>query len=388
MLFTVIVVLALLVLYGHIREYRAMQGLPHLPPNPTPPEHTLLISIIIPARNEARCIARCLDGVLNQHYPNYEVIVIDDHSTDATPHILAQYAAQYPHLRVLSGTGLPAGWTGKAWACQQGAQAACGEWLVFLDADTAAQPKLLLALLEYATTHGRDVVSVFPFLELGSFWERLLLPPFRAMIYATYPFQRVAADDAHAQEVMANGQCILVRQQCYATIGGHAAVRAAVLEDVWLARHLHDAGAHVAVVLGCTAVRVRMYTSRSEVFEGLTKNACAGFRSAGWRALLAGTIQFALALLPFWLLLTTVIYVGEAGFQLSSVLALVLGLGTMLAALVLRARMLHQLYHLPWPYALLWSLSIIAYSGILARSAWLVASGHGVLWKGRNYAGT
>lgn len=388
MLFAVIVVLALLILYGHLREYRAMRALPHLPPDPNPPEHAPYISIIIPARNEARCIARCLDGVLNQHYPTYEVIVVDDHSTDATPHILAQYAAQYPHLRVLSGTGLPAGWTGKAWACQQGAQAARGEWLVFLDADTAAQPKLLLALLEYAHMQGRDVVSVFPFLELGSFWERLLLPPFRAMIYATYPFHRVAADDAHAHEVMANGQCILVRQQCYAAIGGHAAVRAAVLEDVWLARYLHDAGAQVAVVLGCTAVRVRMYTSRSEVFEGLTKNASAGFRSAGWRALLAGTGQFALALLPFWLLLATVIYVAQMGFQLGSLLALLIGLGTVLAALVLRARILHQLYHLPWPYTLLWSVSIIAYSGILARSAWLVASGHGVLWKGRIYAGT
>ncbi len=388
MLLIAICLLALLVISGHLREYRAMRALPHLLPPPALPNPAPQISVIIPARNEAGCIARCLDGVLTQHYPSYEVIVVDDHSTDATPSILARYAAWHPRLRVVAGAGLPTGWTGKAWACQQGAQVARGVWLVFLDADTFAQPDLLGALLHNALCTGRDVVSVFPFLELGSFWERLLLPPFRAMIYAAYPHQRIAAADAQASEVMANGQCILVRQSVYAAIGGHAAVKSDVLEDVWLARHLHDAGAQVAAVQGGALVQVRMYTSGGEVVQGLTKNASAGFRSAGGRAVLAGVRQFALALLPLWLLLLTLFFVVQSGLQPAALVAL-LSCGVAFAlAFWLRTLLLFEMYRLPWHYTLLWPLGMAIYGVIVARSAWLVASGHGVLWKGRTYAGT
>ncbi|NJL33096.1 MAG: glycosyltransferase [Chloroflexaceae bacterium] len=240
-----------------------------------------VVSILIPARNEERGIARCVEGALRQRYPSYEVIVVDDGSTDATPAILARYAAHHPHLRVLHGEALPEGWTGKAFACQRAAAVARGEWLLFLDADTAAAPELLAALLTHVQQQRLDLLSVFPFLELDTFWEQAILPAFRTMIRATFPFQQANAPAAQPGAVFANGQCLLVRRSTYNAIGGHGAVRGDVLEDVLLAQRLRAAGAAVGVAMADQYIRVRMYTNGREVLEGLTKNAVAGFSE--WR---------------------------------------------------------------------------------------------------------
>ena len=103
------------------------------------------VSVLVPARNEARNIEACLDSLLLQDYPDYELIVLDDHSTDSTPEILGRLAAHNPRLRLLSGAALPAGWLGKHWACHQLYQASTGDLLLFTDADTRHEPDMLRA---------------------------------------------------------------------------------------------------------------------------------------------------------------------------------------------------------------------------------------------------
>lgn len=189
----------LLILALFAQEYLHVRSMPHLsPPEKPQPDSNRqpLVSIIIPARNEAHTLARCLEGALTQTYESYEVLVVDDASTDATPEILARYAAHHKRLRIIAGAPLPAGWTGKSYACWQATQAAQGAWLLFLDADTVPQPTLIPALLTHARRFHADMVTLFPFLELGSFWERLILPPFMALIHAVFPFERVNAPDA------------------------------------------------------------------------------------------------------------------------------------------------------------------------------------------------
>ncbi|NJK79856.1 MAG: glycosyltransferase [Chloroflexaceae bacterium] len=377
---------ALLVLAGLLYEYWRSGRLPSLVAPADAVGAVPVVSILIPARNEERGIARCVEGALRQRYPSYEVIVVDDGSTDATPAILARYAAHHPHLRVLHGEALPEGWTGKAFACQRAAAVARGEWLLFLDADTAAAPELLAALLTHVQQQRLDLLSVFPFLELDTFWEQAILPAFRTMIRATFPFQQANAPAAQPGAVFANGQCLLVRRSTYNAIGGHGAVRGDVLEDVLLAQRLRAAGAAVGVAMADQYIRVRMYTNGREVLEGLTKNAVAGFRSGGRRSLLGGSYQYLLALGPFWLALSG-LWLTLSGAPLAWIVLLQAGI-TLVGALACWGLMLHRLYRLPVAYGLLWPIGMVCYGLILLRSVWYVTSGRGVTWKGRTYVGT
>ncbi len=369
-----------------IQDYMRMQLMPRLTHCQSTRAEQPFISVLIPVRNEARNIAHCLDGALNQQYPFYEVIVVDDHSTDATPAILAHYTALDQRLRLVQCNQLPAGWTGKCHACQQAAMAAQGAWLLFLDADTIPQPALLSRLITYVQQQQLDMLSLFPFLELGSFWERLVMPPFIALIHAIFPFERLNAPDVRPDEVVANGQCILVRRSAYEYIGGHQAVSDEVLEDVRLAQSLRRAGFRTGAAEGHQDLRVRMYTSGHEVFEGLTKNAVAGYRSGGDRSFWAGMRQFMLAFGPFDLLFLGLVLLVFRGDVVAWAIVLH-GIAALLVALSFWSWLLHTMYHVPRSYALLWPVGVLCYSIIALHSIWRVQSGRGVIWKGRTYVG-
>ncbi len=382
---------ALLLLAAYWQDYVRLRQRPQLPPLTSSDSASdgaqPFVSLVIPARNEAHTIGRCLDGALRQCYAPYEVIVVDDASTDATPAILAQYAARHTQLRIINSGALPPGWTGKAYACQQAASAARGEWLLFLDADTVPHPTLVAALVNTTQRITFDLLTVFPFLELGSFWERVVLPPFRAIIFATFPFERLNAPDVRPHEVAANGQCIFVRRASYAAIGGHEAVRAAVLEDVMLARAIRRAGYRTVAFDGGHHLRVRMYTNGHELLEGLMKNAAAGYASGGQRSFWIGMRQFVLSLAPLWLIFGGVALLAHDELLQGGVV-LALALLASVAALGLWGAIMRQLYALSGLYALLWTFGLICYGIIVVWSLRQVRSGRGVIWKGRNYVGT
>lgn len=378
-------VAAALLLAGYTHDWRRLRRRPRLAP-PTPPAADApLVSILIPARNEERSIARCVAGALAQAYPRLEVLVLDDGSTDGTARALAAFAGD-PRLRVLRGRALPPGWVGKCNACQQLGESAAGEWLLFLDADTAAEPRLTAALLGHAARHRLDMVSIFPFLELVTFWERAVLPPFLALIASLFPFERLERPDVRPDEVMANGQCILVSRAAYEAVGGHGAVRGEVLEDVRLAQAVQGAGFRVGGGEGLAFLRVRMYRSGGEVADGLTKNAAAGYRSGGARSMAAALRQIALAFGPLWLLAAGVaLLLGgaiAAGWAVAGLGALALAAG-----LAFWGTLYRRLYGLSPLHALLWPLGLIVYLLIALRGMWRVRSGRGVVWKGRTYGG-
>lgn len=375
---------ALLLLEAYRRDWVRLGRRPRLAPPGPPLAPAPLVSLLIPARDEERSIGRCVAGALAQTHPATEVIVLDDGSADGTPAILAGLDDR--RLRVLAGRPLPAGWAGKCNACQQLGAAARGEWLLFLDADTAPQPALVAALLAHARRRELDMVTIFPFLELGTFWERAVLPPFLALITALYPFERFERPDARPDEVLANGQCILVRRAAYEAIGGHGAVRDEVLEDVRLAQALRRAGYRVGGGEGLPYLRVRMYTSGREVAAGLTKNAAAGYRSGGWRSLWAAARLAAMAFGPLWLLAAGAGLAaagrGDLGWALLGAGAVTLGAGV-----ALWGAMYRRLYGLSALHGLIWPLGLAAYLLIALGGMWRVRSGRGVVWKGRRYAG-
>ncbi len=362
------------------RRLPALQGVAVLASRP-------FVSIIIPARNEAGNIARCLDGALSQRYDPYEVIVVDDGSTDATPRILRDYAARFSErLTVVAGRPLPRGWVGKCNACLHGAHHARGDWLLFLDADTGPQPELVAALLAFAQQRRLDLVSVLPFNELHTWSEQLVLPVFYQFALTAFPLQRNLTAEAPANNVLANGQCLLVRSAAYWSLGGHEAVKDKVLEDIEFAQAMRRAGYRVGLATAFDHLRVRMYHSLSEVVQGLGKHAAAGRRASGWRAFWA-VVRMSLTLLGPWLLCAVgVSRVAAQPAAWHTWFALIAAALALACALGFWAWRYRCWYALPSRTAAMAALGWLVYLFIVVRGTLRVFFRRGVTWKERVYS--
>lgn len=228
-----------------------------------------MVSAIIPARNEEASIARAVESVAAQAEIG-EVIVVNDQSTDRTGAILAELAARIAKLRVMQTDALPDGWTGKNYALSIGAAAARGDWLLFTDADTFHLPGSTAHALADAREHDAALVSYSPEQEMGTFWERALIPRVYWMLSRRYPFEKV--NNPVMPNAAANGQFVLIRRDVYWGVGGHAAVATEILEDVALARRVKRAGNALYFASGSGIVRARMYRSFGAMWQGWTKN--------------------------------------------------------------------------------------------------------------------
>ncbi len=227
------------------------------------------VSVIIPARNEEGNIERVVRSVAEQG-GILEILVVDDQSTDQTPGILARLQAEIPKLRVIRIETLPLGWTGKSQAVATGASRASGEWLLLTDADTEHLPGSLETLLARAEGEGADLLSVSPGQETPTWWEKAVIPLVYVQLAQRFRFEEVS--DPRSPAAAANGQYILIRRQAYETVGGHAAVRGEILEDVALARRVKAANGKLVFLPGAAWVRTRMYRSFFEMWRGWTKN--------------------------------------------------------------------------------------------------------------------
>ena len=231
------------------------------------------VSILIPARNEALNLPETLPRVLAQ--PGAcEVIVLNDQSTDATREVLAGLAASSPHLKVLEGAALPSGWSGKNWACHQLAQAATGDVLVFTDADVIWEAGTLSALLNFKTSEQAEYVSVWPRQITKTLAERVTVPVIDLILLGALPYWGVRRLPFAAFSA-GNGQLMLFTKAAYSKIGGHAAFKSEVLEDVRMGQAAKGAGVRMALALGGRAVATRMYRSQGELLNGFSKNILA-----------------------------------------------------------------------------------------------------------------
>ena len=245
-----------------------------------PPPEPPLVSLVIPARNEAHNIRRCVESALASRYPRLEVIVVDDHSTDATGAIVTELAKRDARLRVITPPALPAGWFGKQWACATGAKVARGEVLGFMDADTAQAPDLVTRVVNAMRARAADLLSVAGTQELGGFWERMIQPQIFAVMLQRFGGTEIVNRSRSVSQKIANGQCLWMRREAYDALDGHAAVKHEVAEDLALAQHWFRAGRTVTLVLGLDQLSTRMYTSLRELIEGWGKNIYAGGRKA------------------------------------------------------------------------------------------------------------
>lgn len=335
------------------------------------------LSIVVPARNEERQIERCVRSLLATRHPNFEVIVVDDQSTDATRTILNRIAAGDARLRIVAGAPLPDGWIGKSWALEQGGQIARGAWLLFTDADTVHRPLAAPSAQQYAIDRGYDALSLLTDQETVGLAERLFLPTILFVILLGIGPLDAINDPRKRDTAIFNGQYILASREAYAAVGGHAAVRGEIAEDLELARLFKRDGRFRTCLAGSNAlVRTRMYRSFGELWRGFVKNFGLGARGQTLKAIAGVTLIACVAVSPLVLaaLLLERAWVPAAivGFSLAAVLSV--------AEYAMRTMRFRPGSGLAVPLGLALTLAIFATSVVVA------SSGRRVEWRGRRYA--
>jgi chlorobactene glucosyltransferase len=335
------------------------------------------VSLVIPARNEERGIEEAVRSQLAQDYPDLEVVVVDDRSSDGTRGVLERLARQDGRLRVVAGVEPPSGWLGKPHALSEGAARATGDLLLFADADVRYDPRTLREAVAFLEGGRLDFLALLPGFEMRGFWENVLMPYVPIAYYFGLGF--LANSDRHRWIAAGGGAGNLVRRTAYEAVGGHAAIRDSVIDDVRLAMTVKRSGFRCRMARADDRVRVRMYRGFREVFDGFTKNVSYVF--GGWFGLvfLLGT------------LLTVVASLAPAG----AIAGALLGARVPTAAVTLAAvalgltvalRALLGVY-LRWPLwgALTQPLMAAVWTAIVARSLyWRFVRGE-VVWRGRRY---
>lgn len=238
--------------------------------HPDSPQSVPMVSIVLAGKDEQESIETCVRSLMDQDYPNFELIVIDDRSNDRTPQILAQLALEFPKLRILRVEHLPRGWFGKHNAVRTGMEQARGDWLLFTDADCRQTSRRTLSLaMSEARRHQSDFLSVIPNLERRTLWERVLQPICAAILVVWFRPSRV--NDPRTKAAYANGAFMLMSRTCYEVIGGHHAVRDKINEDIHMAAIAKQRGQRLRVVENQGLYSVRMYDTFRAGFHGWSR---------------------------------------------------------------------------------------------------------------------
>jgi chlorobactene glucosyltransferase len=353
-------------------------------PHVEPPSGGPGVSIIVPARNEEKNIRRCVEALLTQDYPDFEVLVLDDRSTDATTGILAEISARETRLLVLAGRELPAGWAGKPHALYQAAEVARGDWLLFIDADTYLAPNAVSASLASARLHGADLYTVMTEQILDSFWEKTVMPLVMTALSVGFSPSRV--NDPNTRDAIANGQYILIKRSVYDAIGGHKKLHNLIVEDKAISEQVKWNGYRLIVADGRGVAKTRMYTSLAQMWEGWTKNIYLGLADRPGLLMLgvfgAFLASMAAVFMPAWPLLGLGWYSVGGGWMALAVTAEAVIVWA--SILYYRARVARLMGISGW-YALTTPLGAGVFAAMMFTSAWKVLSGQGVTWKGRTY---
>lgn len=377
--------LVLLAVIRHVIVHFALRRTVFLKPDPLAaalPERPL-VSILVPARDEADTIGACLRSLLAQDYGNFEIIVIDDRSTDATARIVAALAEQDDRLRLVQILELPPGWTGKTHALHIGQQHARGEWLLFVDADTSHHPMCLSTVMRDALRNRADMESLLPKLEARSFWERVIQPFAGTCLMILFPLPKVN-NRAERRYGFANGQFILVRRPVYDVIGGHAAVRDKFVEDIHLGRLIRRHGFNLRVVVGRDIACVRMYASLEQIVRGWSRIFYSAVNCKPKKLYLLAAFIVLLSVTPYFVIGSSALALLGGDSSSFVVSALALGLIHEALQLSLYARTYHAAgSRMVTALTFRW-LAVFSMLYILGKTVRLCHT-HQVSWRGTTY---
>jgi len=328
----------------------------------------LEVSVIVPARNEEASLGACLESLVGQPGVSFEIIVVDDGSTDRTSEIARSFAG----VRLIEAGPLPEGWSGKSNAVYAGAQHARGEWLLFTDADTVHLPGSLARSLAEAQSHGVEMLSYSPAQELHGFIERSVMPVIFAELAAKYKPREVS--DPNSPAAAANGQYLLITCEAYGAVGGHAAIATFLLEDVELACAVKRSGRRIRFRFGGDAVRTRMYRSFAQLVEGWTKNLALLFKAPVRLAIMR--------LLEFVTIVVGLVFAAQRRGDAR----LAVPVGIVVALIYLNFRRRIRKAHAGAVSSALAIFGLPIFSYLLLRSKLYYKWRRSVTWKGRRYS--
>ena len=231
------------------------------------------VSILIPARNEENRIMPCLESLLKQDYPAYEILVLDDRSTDGTHNLVKGMARRNSKLKILQGRELPKDWLGKPWACWQLSRKARGEWFLYLDADTWHHPEMLKRTAQMAERKEADVLTLFTRQVTETWMEALVIPVMAYTLLAFLPARwSLRKDSVFNRFAGVSGQFLFIRKRVYRAFGGHETVRNEIVEDLNFGKQVVRQGYRLVYGDGSNISFCRMYTNAQEVWQGFSKN--------------------------------------------------------------------------------------------------------------------
>jgi chlorobactene glucosyltransferase len=342
------------------------------------PDIKPLVSILVPARNEEEVIGRCVKSLLDQDYPNFEILVLDDDSTDSTWQILEKLAASDHRLKIARGTLMPPGWLGKHCACHQLSLKAEGKFLLFTDADTIHRPSMIRHAVAAQEHEGADMISALPQQVMPSFMEKLVMPFSYWTIMCFLPLV-IAYRNQNTLFSAATGQFMLFRRSAYDSIGGFTSVKHHVVDDVQLCRKIRAQGLRWRLFDGSGFYSVRQYKSFKELFEGHTKNLFAGFNNN----LPAFIMIWLWLLLVFWMPLV-ILMAGSTVFSTLS-LPLYLSCASVAVSLAIWA-IAYVRFHFPIYMVLFYPFSALMMS-FMAAGSMVLNYRKKATWKGRTMPG-
>ncbi len=352
------------------------------------PANAPLVSICVPARDEEKNIQACVEAILAQTYPNFELIVLDDRSTDSTPQILESLAKvenfRKAHLQIIHGSDLPSGWAGKPHALYQASACARGDLLCFIDADTFLAPEAISSCYVKAIETDADLFTIMTKQITGTFREKVVMPLILTALSVGFSPRKV--NDPTKRDAVANGQFIFIKRTVYDAIGGHERVKDQIVEDKAISEQVKWNGYRLIVADGMRVASTRMYTSLPSMWEGWTKNIYLGLRDHPTLLMLGAFGAFvsviAALFLPTWPLLGLFWFLHGGDWMAIAVIVESLVLwGELIYA---RADVVHKM-NIPRWYALTTPLGAAVFAAMMFTSTWKVLSGQGVTWRGRRY---
>ena len=335
------------------------------------------VSILIPARNESLHIEACLKAILACDRTNIllEILVLDDQSEDNTQAIVQTIAQKEETVRVIIGKPLPDGWSGKCYACHQLYTHAKGEWLFFVDADVRFHPLMLQKMIAAGHNQKGGVLTGFPYQVTKTWLEKLVVPMMMFTIVSHLPIRAITRSKKNLF-VVATGACFLSHRNSYVAVGGHAAMRESLVEDMCLAKAVKQLGHQVTFANVHQYASTRMYQNATEVWMGYQKNMYEG---VGRKKTILFSILLLYMLLYLFPLATLIVASVTANPYLFKC-----AFGGVLLGIAIK-RMSDATGSLPFWLSFFHPISIACFVAIGVHSWWITASGKAYTWKGRTY---
>jgi glycosyltransferase involved in cell wall biosynthesis len=369
----------------HVMIYQQQQSKHMLGPNaPGPGDNPPLISVMVAAKDEESCIEKCVRSMLDQDYPNFEMIVCNDRSDDNTAAIVEKIAAEDPRLRLVNIESLPEGWCGKNNAMQTGILQSKGEWICMIDADCSQTSNRTLSVaIQHARDNEIDLFSILPDLEMHGFWEKVIQPVCSGVMMIWFSPDKV--NNPKKPNAYANGAFMLMRREVYDAAGTHEAVKDQVNEDMHMADIIKKSGKKLRVIRGDGLYKVRMYASFKQIIRGWSRIFFGTFGTLR-RLTISFLLMAVMGLLPYAAAIIGLLAYKSGG----STEALVCGIAG-LAGVAMQQSVIFRYYRLLGNAGLLaitYSMACVITLYVIIISMTKLRPGATVTWKSTSYAKT